>query len=148
MVPVLTKIDGSAAEITSGIMASCLPALPTFCRHFFQKTRYLFLEESMIGSGIITTRKTVETKGYSNRPDQNVSLTDLLPGSNLEMLSHAGHTRQTFEGACFTTVKANVESPVEKDGGNHSKTGDSPNRGILKTVEVDVDSDPKQSSQK
>ncbi|KAF7592890.1 hypothetical protein BBP40_012302 [Aspergillus hancockii] len=138
----------TAAEITSGIIASCLPALPTFCRHFFQKTRHLFSEPSTTGSGITTTKKIAETKRFSARPEQNISLTDLLPGSNLEMLSHAGRTRQTFEGTCYTTVKAKVESPVEKDRENHPKTGDSPGRGILKTVEVDVESDPEQISQK
>ncbi|KAB8239782.1 uncharacterized protein BDW43DRAFT_296118 [Aspergillus alliaceus] len=131
----------TAAEITSGIIAGCLPALPTFLRHFFQKTRYLFSEPRTTGSNSTTstTKKTVDTKRFSARPEQNASLTDLLPGSNLEMLSYVGRSRRRFEETCYTTVQASVGTSVERVQENRPNPGDSPGRGILKTVEVDVD---------
>ncbi|GMF72455.1 unnamed protein product [Aspergillus oryzae] len=146
--PVLTtNTDKSAAEITSGIIASCLPALPTFLRHFFQKTRYFFSEPVMTSSGstYIASKKTVEAKRFPAQHRRNVSLTDLLPGDNLEMLSRGNRSGKTYETTCYTTVEA---SPVEKGRDDHSKVGDSPNRGILKTVEVDVESGPEQTGRK
>ncbi|KAB8199980.1 hypothetical protein BDV34DRAFT_230705 [Aspergillus parasiticus] len=137
----------TAAEITSGIIASCLPALPTFLRHFFKKTR-CFLSEPVTttsGSSYIASKKTVEAKRFPAQHRQNVNLTDLLPGNNLEMLSHGNRSGKTYETTCYTTVAA---SPVEKGRDDHSKVGDSPNRGILKTVEVDVESGPEQTDQK
>ncbi|KAE8373466.1 hypothetical protein BDV26DRAFT_67304 [Aspergillus bertholletiae] len=137
----------TAAEIASGIIASCLPALPTFLRHFSQKTKYFFSEQGTTGSGssIMTSKKTVETKRFPVQPQQNVSLTDLLPGNNLDMLSRGNHSGKTYETTCYTTAEA---SPAENSREGHSKAGDSPSRGILKTVEVDVESGPEQTYRK
>ncbi|OGM47030.1 hypothetical protein ABOM_003736 [Aspergillus bombycis] len=137
----------TAAEITSGIIASCLPALPTFLRHFLKKTRYFFPEPVMTGSGssILTSKKTVDAQRFTAQPKPNVSLTDLLPGSNLEMLSRGNRSGKTYETTCYSTVEA---SPVEKGREDHSKAGENPNQGIMKTVEVDVESGPEQTDQK
>lgn len=97
----------------------------------------------MTGSGtsITTSKKTVDTKPFPVQHRQNISLTDLLPGNNLEMLSRG----KTYETTCYTTVEA---SPVERGREHHSKEGDSSNRGILKTVEVDVESGPEQTDRR
>lgn len=97
------------------------------------------------GSSYIASKKTVEAKRFPAQHRRNVSLTDLLPGDNLEMLSRGNRSGKTYETTCYTTVEA---SPVEKGRDDHSKVGDSPNRGILKTVEVDVESGPEQTGRK
>ncbi|KAE8362039.1 ribosomal protein L36e-domain-containing protein [Aspergillus caelatus] len=80
----------------------------------------------------ITSKKTVDAKPFPVQHRQNISLTDLLPGNNLEMLSRGNRSGKTYETTCYTTVEA---SPVEKGREDHSKEGDSSNRGILKTIE-------------
>ncbi|PWY86157.1 hypothetical protein BO70DRAFT_386434 [Aspergillus heteromorphus CBS 117.55] len=144
----------TTAEITSGILASSLPALPTFYKHTSQKAKTLVRSIST-GSFSTFMKKSVSTGNRSGseavhqpavrRPWQgDPSRTNLVAGSDWEMAEIG-----PFQGTCYTTAEATAERDGER--GFHSNVDSlrgrdgercEPRDGILKIVEVDVESGP------
>ncbi|KAL4878520.1 ribosomal protein L36e-domain-containing protein [Aspergillus karnatakaensis] len=142
----------TAAEITCGIIASCLPALPTFMRHFFSKARSII-------SGISRTRRSssqgrswekpteayVLSRGRKRRLAHDLFNTEASGDDACEL---DDERTQIFSGPSYATSEARAEgsrTPVEGilngeatggDGGRQVRAG-----AILKIVEVDVDPD-------
>ncbi|KAL4873207.1 hypothetical protein BDV12DRAFT_209129 [Aspergillus spectabilis] len=142
----------TTAEITCGILASCLPALPTFFRHFSSKAKTIL-------SGISRTRGSSNQGRSWEKPAEVYALSrgrkrrlahDLFtkdassdPGRELD-----DDRTQIFTGPSYATSEARVEgsrTPVEGilhgegDGVNGSGPGQA--GGILKIVEVDSSPD-------
>ncbi|PYH93733.1 hypothetical protein BO71DRAFT_354646 [Aspergillus ellipticus CBS 707.79] len=143
----------TTAEITSGIIASSLPALPTFYKHTSQKAKTLMMsistgsfstfrrKSTSIGNVSEATRPTLRRPWQST---QDPSRTNLVSGSDWEM-GEIG----PFQGTCYTTTEATAERDGER--GFHSNVDSlrgrdgercEPRDGILKIVEVDVESGP------
>ncbi|PYI06609.1 hypothetical protein BO78DRAFT_368572 [Aspergillus sclerotiicarbonarius CBS 121057] len=141
----------TSAEITSGIVASSLPALPTFYRHTSENAKALLTSIST-GSSATFRKKSASTSNGSGarqsisryvwRTAQDPSGTNLVSGSDWEM-GEVG----PFHGTCYTTTEATAE--IDGERGFHLNVdglqvgeGCGPRDGILKIVEVDVESGP------
>lgn len=158
------------AEVTCGIIASCLPALPSFFRYFFQRAATRLSGFSAGGSAGGSRRRHRETANNDN--EMNVDDTDKPPPSRDQPRSIRVTTTkdsevlevsaweleeteqrtpgesQIFQGRCYTTAEAKADmssTSVEgsPDGSVDGEKGHPP-QGILKTVEVDIESTPGQ----
>ncbi|PWY93667.1 hypothetical protein BO94DRAFT_511449 [Aspergillus sclerotioniger CBS 115572] len=141
----------TTAEITSGIVASSLPALPSFYRHTSQKAKALlmsistgslatFMKKSASASNASRARQSISRHPWHSALDRSGS--NLVSGSDWEM-GEVG----PFHGTCYTTTEATAERDGER--GFHLnvdglRVGEEcgPRAGILKIVEVDVESGP------
>ncbi|GLA10743.1 hypothetical protein AnigIFM62618_000340 [Aspergillus niger] len=143
----------TTAEITSGIIASSLPALPSFYRYTSQKAKTLV--RSISTPSLTTFRRKLPSTGNGSGTRQSVSHLSWHPvfepsrselvrsGSDWEM----GEIGQ-FHGTFFMTTAGTAEGDGER--GFHSnidglqvedgcKPPPPPRDGILKTVQVEVD---------
>ncbi|KAF9884169.1 hypothetical protein FE257_002227 [Aspergillus nanangensis] len=136
----------TTAEITAGIVASCLPAFPTLFRRFFQKTKTVLSE---LSSGI-SRNSMVKGLNAPNRPlrpirhpGRNLSDTELIPYSPWDRPQSERGPGDVFQGTCFITAKAKVGRGLEPTMDAEASGGPSGlSQGILKIVEVDVESGP------
>ncbi|RAL08992.1 uncharacterized protein BO97DRAFT_191732 [Aspergillus homomorphus CBS 101889] len=148
----------TTAEITSGIVASCLPALPTFFRHSSQKARAWV---SSIGTGSASTQVKDPLAAATT------TTTDRRPGRALRMPRRLWRSGRSFtgtesaadsywemgdvaayRGVCYTTTEAIANRSVS-DGINsvdvqcpRGAEEQRPRTGILKIVEVDIETGP------
>ncbi|KKK20684.1 hypothetical protein ARAM_000335 [Aspergillus rambellii] len=144
----------TAAEVTCGILASCLPAIPTFFRHFFHKAKTLFSDMSTRGSSQPRSwEKPREMYSLSRggRKRQVGVTDDLILTEPVNDFGHGPDDDQTqiFRGPAYTKSEARVEgsrSPMERDLHEGPRMEDGNHQGILKIVEVDVESGPGQRS--
>ncbi|GFF76359.1 hypothetical protein IFM61606_03816 [Aspergillus udagawae] len=149
----------TSAEVTSGIIASCMPALPTFFRHFFNRARALISSASTSYSSR-AAKKAIEVISWpasrsvrqKTQSSGGLSMTELCRSTNCELddieQQPEEHTGSIFSGAGYTTAGAQVgilglpkvvsdSYTSESRGAEH---GSGYRSGILKTVEVDVES--------
>ncbi|PYH47458.1 uncharacterized protein BP01DRAFT_414345 [Aspergillus saccharolyticus JOP 1030-1] len=144
----------TTAEITSGIVASCLPALPSFFRHSSQKAKPWV---SNIGTGSSSTQvKNLVAAATDRRlgramwvrlrlwrSGRNVGGTESMADSYWEM-GEVG----AYQGICYTiteaTAKRSVPDGIDVAAEDLSRSGEEhrPRTGILKIVEVDVETGP------
>ncbi|PYI34862.1 ribosomal protein L36e [Aspergillus indologenus CBS 114.80] len=140
----------TTAEITSGIVASCLPALPSFFRHSSQKAKAWV---SSIGTG----SASIQMKGPLAASNPAMRITP-------QRLWRSGHDFSTgtestadsywemrdvgaYRGICYTTTEAtanrSVPEGINVDVPNpRSEEEQRPRAGILKIVEVDIETGP------
>ncbi|GAT25603.1 ribosomal protein L36e [Aspergillus luchuensis] len=123
------------AEITSGIIASSLPALPSFYRHISQKAKTLV--RSISTASLTTFKRRLPSTGNGSGARQSVSHLSWHPSSDpgRSELVRSGSDWEMgeiglFHGTFFMTTTGTTEGDGEK--------GD----GILKTVQVEIESGP------
>ncbi|KAH3207645.1 hypothetical protein KXW62_006364 [Aspergillus fumigatus] len=147
----------TSAEVTSGIIASCMPALPTFFRHFFKRACALISNLTTSYSSR-SAKRAIEVISWptswsvrqKKQSSGGHSMTELCQSTNCELddieQQPEEHTGRIFSGASYTTAGAQVgilELPNVASGSYTFESrgaGLGPNyrSGILKTVEVDV----------
>lgn len=142
----------STAEITCGILASCLPALPSFFRHFFIKARTIFSEKSR------TRGSSTHSNAHSLiKPEESYALSHPRVRKHHDLYTterSADHVNDLdddrahiFTGPSYATSEAKAEchsSPGFHRQNSGSSQDDSccHGGGILKVVEVDIESGP------
>ncbi|KAL5362334.1 hypothetical protein BJX96DRAFT_177061 [Aspergillus floccosus] len=134
----------TTAEITSGIVASCLPAVPSVFRLFFQKTRTMLSERGSRHSTLKALDFTPRSPPTRQTKQSNDSDTELYPcDSPWDREPEPGLT-EVFQGLCYTRSGARGGDDGDKvvDGGEIADGGSGPRQGILKIVEVDIESAP------
>ncbi|KAL4781208.1 ribosomal protein L36e-domain-containing protein [Aspergillus varians] len=143
----------TTAEVTCGIVASCLPALPSFFQHFFTKARKILTHSNH-------TEVLSGQERYLEKPTELYS----VPRGRKPQLGHGSFITERscdrgpeledgrsdiFTGPRYTTSEAKIErnrtrvegvfrgevSRDREDGECHHS------RGILKTIEVDSSHD-------
>ncbi|OJK03796.1 hypothetical protein ASPACDRAFT_57176 [Aspergillus aculeatus ATCC 16872] len=150
----------TTAEITSGIVASCLPALPSFFKHSSQKAKAWV---SSIGTGSASTQVKGPLAAIDQRPGPGPG-----PGPAMRIIPQrvwrSGHdftstTESTadsywemrdvgaYQGICYTTTEATANRSVPEainvdDHDPTSEVEQRPRAGILKIVEVDIETGP------
>ena len=160
------------AEVTSGIIASCLPTLPSCFRHFFQKAITKFSCFSGASAGGTRRRhhdsvnhkqpsmkETGPQQGHQYQKQQPRQWSRLGLGTkDSEVLQHSyweledteqyrTGEGQIFQGRCFSTAEAKADVSVSGDRSpDISVDGENvrPSQGILKTIEVNIESLPGQ----
>lgn len=158
------------AEVTSGIIASCLPTLPSCFRHFFQKAIIKFSCFSGASAGGTRRRhhdpvnhkqpsmkKTGPQQGHQHQKQQPRQWSRLGLGTkDSEVLQHSyweledteqcrPGEGQIFQGRCFSTAEAKADVSVSRDRSpDIFVDGENvcPSHGILKTTEVNIESRP------
>ncbi|KAL4921270.1 hypothetical protein BDW62DRAFT_142563 [Aspergillus aurantiobrunneus] len=134
------EILWSTAEVTCGIMASCLPALPTFFRHFFITAKTKFSHTSS------QTRKGFSKERYPEKPAEEYALS---PGRKIHGIfttteRSGDHERGSDSDTEWIFHRPDYATSEENIGRNGTKLdrqgGPSHGHGILKTVSVDVES--------
>lgn len=172
------------AEVTSGIIASCLPTLPSCFRYFFQKamTRFSCFSSTSDGGSRRRRRGSVNHKQPSmkeggpqqghphQQPQKQQQQSQPRPQrqrsrlglgtKDSEVLQHSyweledieqygpGES-QIFQGRCFSTAEAKADVSVSGNASpDISIDGEKvrPSQGILKTVEVNIESSPGERS--
>ncbi|GLA56943.1 hypothetical protein AtubIFM55763_000482 [Aspergillus tubingensis] len=144
------------AEITSGIIASSLPALPSFYRHTSQKAKTLV--RSISTASLTTFKRKLPSTGNGSGARQSVSHLSWHPGSDPSRseLVRSGSDWEMgeigpFHGTFFMTTTGTAEGDGEKgfhsniDGLRVEEEGckqQLPRDGILKTVQVEIESGP------
>ncbi|KAL4890898.1 hypothetical protein BDV59DRAFT_209293 [Aspergillus ambiguus] len=142
----------TTAEITSGIVASCLPAVPSVLRLFFQKTKTMLSERGSRNS----TPKALDVSAYYTRQTKqsNDSDTELYPCVNRpweqDRRDNERGLRDVFQTFCYARSKSRAEDDREKvlEAGDIAEGGSGPSQGILKIVEVDIESAPGRHDEK
>ncbi|GLB18659.1 hypothetical protein AtubIFM61612_008556 [Aspergillus tubingensis] len=144
------------AEITSGIIASSLPALPSFYRHTSQKAKRLV--RSISTASLTTFKRRLPSTGNGSGARQSVSHLSWHPSSDPSRseLVRSGSDWEMgeigpFHGTFFMTTTGTAEGDGEKgfhsniDGLRVEEEGckqQLPRGGILKTVQVEIESGP------
>lgn len=137
------------AEITSGIIASCLPAFPAFFRHFLQKAATVFSKSSSDPHSN-HSGSTTELKERSGHTFRGPTATEILQGTNWEVEepSRQNSTRRNGGNSWATPgVKTKVSSSALRETewispiDIEAQPLTASQRGILKTVEVNVESE-------
>nr|P9WEU1.1 RecName: Full=SAT4 family membrane protein [Aspergillus nidulans FGSC A4] len=140
-------------EITCGILASCLPALPTFFRHFFGKARTMLSRSRTRGSSNRSQDRSLEkatelyTLTYPRGQKHHIITDNRLIDQDREL---DDDRTQIFSGPSYAVTEARVEgrTPLGQrayhgdDTVLNGEDGSGHCRGILKVVEVDVESGP------
>ncbi|GLB03266.1 hypothetical protein AtubIFM57258_007843 [Aspergillus tubingensis] len=146
----------TTAEITSGIIASSLPALPSFYRHTSQKAKTLV--RSISTASLTTFKRRLPSTGNGSGARQSVSHLSWHPSSDPSRseLVRSGSDWEMgeigpFHGTFFMTTTGTAEGDGEKgfhsniDGLRVEEEGckqQLPRDGILKTVQVEIESGP------
>lgn len=133
------------AEITSGIVASCLPAVPSVFRLFFQKTRTILSERGSRHSTLKALDFSPRSHPTRQTKQSNDSDTELYPcDSSPWEREPEPRLGDVFQGLCYTRSGARGGDDGDKlvDGGEIADGGGGPRQGILKIVEVDIESAP------
>lgn len=142
----------STAEVTCGIVASSLPALPTFFRHFFTKAKSKL-------SDLSRTRGSTAQSNSFGKPEESYALSrgrkNQLPHSLFTMERSTNPERESdddrariFCGSGYATEARVERSRTPVQGGYYGEAGsglereDGHGRGILRIIEVDVESGP------
>ncbi|KAL1881095.1 hypothetical protein Plec18167_003637, partial [Paecilomyces lecythidis] len=141
-----------SAEITSAIIASCLPALPNFFRHYFRRPISLCRNNQRKANR--ASRHPYGKHRFNSTPDshfgvhwyhRNPSDSDLLPHNYYVELDEA--KSNLSPGAVTTEIKAESRpasgnAPPSLSSANAPEEGEHqcvPSRnGILKTVQVEI----------
>ncbi|KAL4809005.1 ribosomal protein L36e-domain-containing protein [Aspergillus unguis] len=131
-----SEILWSTAEITCGILASCLPALPTFFRHFFTKARTIFSEKSRTrGSSQHSNvqshyrsweKPATETYAMSQsrgRKNHDLYTTERSIHDNARDLED--DRAHIFTGPCYATSEAKAEGCNSGPGFRRENSGSS-----------------------
>ncbi|RAH74287.1 uncharacterized protein BO66DRAFT_313099 [Aspergillus aculeatinus CBS 121060] len=150
----------TTAEITSGIVASCLPALPSFFKHSSQKAKAWV---SSIGTGSASTQVKGPLAAIDQRPGPGPgpgpamrTIPQRLWRSGYDFTSTTESTADSYwemrdvgayRGMCYTTTEAtanrSVPEAINVDGLDPtSEEEQRPRAGILKIVEVDIETGP------
>lgn len=143
-----------SAEFTSGIIASCLPATPTFFRHFFNRVLRKFSTSNIQNrKGLWKSTTTYISKSTSQWPSRHLhswglpSVTELLERSiwdkyDIENARIWNGTQACPPGSYCLTTEVTAEAVGKGGGGGSgSKTDEFEDlEGILKTVELDIES--------
>ncbi|KAL4906507.1 hypothetical protein BDW74DRAFT_176827 [Aspergillus multicolor] len=141
------EILWTTAEITCGILASCLPALPTFFRHFIGKARTILSTSRTRGTSNQSQDRSLE------KPTELYTLSyprgrkrQLFPGdSTFDQCAELDDDRtQIFTGPSYSTSEAKVQGfnpallgPHHREGtGLNVEDASGPRGGILKVVET------------
>ncbi|KAL2867943.1 uncharacterized protein BJX67DRAFT_380500 [Aspergillus lucknowensis] len=146
-----TEILWTTAEVTCGIVASCLPALPTFFRQFFSKARIAFsgrthsrISSSRGKSSEKSTESYAMSRGRKRRLPDSIFTTEQSIDRGREF-DDDDDMIHIFTGPSYVKSEARVEgsrTPVEGEGSGSNRDESRGRQGILKTVEVDVESGP------
>ncbi|RDW57956.1 60S ribosomal protein L36 [Aspergillus mulundensis] len=150
-----SEILWTTAEITCGILASCLPALPTFFRHFIGKARtVLSISRTKVSSNQSHDRSLEKPTELYTLSYPRGRKRQLFTGDcSLDQCGELDDDRtQIFTGPSFSTTEAKVGGSSPAVQGSHHREGaglsvedaSGPCGGILKIVEVDVESGPGQ----
>lgn len=143
----------STAEVTCGIVASSLPALPTFFRHFFTKAKSKL-------SDLSHTKGSNTQSNSFGKPEESYALSrgrkNQLSHSLFTMERSTDPERESdddrariFCGSGYTTESRIERSRTPVQGGYYGEAGSGfgreDGRGILRIIEVDVESGPGQA---
>lgn len=142
----------STAEVTCGIVASSLPALPTFFRHFFAEAKTKLSDLSRTrGSTAQSNSFGIPEESYAlSRGRKNHSLFAMERSTDPERESDDDRAR-IFCGSGYTAEARVERSRTPVQGGYYGEAGsglereDRHGRGILRIIEVDVESGPGQA---
>ncbi|KAI9930901.1 hypothetical protein MW887_010552 [Aspergillus wentii] len=136
----------TTAEIASGIIASCLPALPKFFRFYFRRAVTKISQLSTKGSSHEGKKQSKTRPRSSSRALRNQKWSR---GTNTtELSSWELDDTPIFQGTSYTTTEAKAEPVTTTVTDSTALTTldavhlDNYPKGILKTVEVDVESEP------
>ncbi|KAH2541272.1 hypothetical protein KXW97_004100, partial [Aspergillus fumigatus] len=111
----------TSAEVTSGIIASCMPALPTFFRHFFKRACALISNLTTSYSSR-SAKRAIEVISWptswsvrqKKQSSGGHSMTELCQSTNCELddieQQPEEHTGRIFSGASYTTAGAQAPS--------------------------------------
>lgn len=171
------SIPFRTAEVTSGIIASCLPTLPSFFRYFFQKAVTRFSFASAGGSkrrrrvsGLINKEPPAKEEDPGKQQPQSqqelqhpqilpkkrsrlglgTKDSEIMKHSYWELEDNEQHepaVGQIFQGRCYTTTEAKASIITsESESLDNSIDGEKshPFQGILKTIEVNIKSTPRE----
>ncbi|KAL2833430.1 ribosomal protein L36e-domain-containing protein [Aspergillus cavernicola] len=141
-----TEILWTTAEITCGILASSLPTMPAFFRHFFSKARIMYSDMSGTRGSSSQGRsweKPTETYALSRGRKHRLGRGPVTKEQSVPRHDPDDDRAQIFTGPAYTTSEARVEgsrAPAEGilhgEGSGTDREDGRRGGGILKIVEM------------